>query len=102
MKLTGKTKEAFEKWFYKEIDQIGGEGLDDVTDLHLNALIIEFFDSVGYTIDRDSYNRKMTIVDWNDGNETHYTIDCEYLDPFTDWWDKAIEKANDIYNNKLA
>jgi hypothetical protein len=97
MKLTGKTKEAFFKFTIKNY------GFDEYAISHLkdtlkNALIIEFFDSVGYTIDRDSYNRKMTIVDWNDGNETHYTIDCEYLDPFTDWWDKAIEKANELLN----
>lgn len=90
MKLTGKAKEDFLK-------QYGNEEWE-IDDIYLNALVIEFFDSVGYTIDRDSYNKKMIITNWVDGLETQIEIDCNYFEPFEQWWEEAILTANKLYN----
>ena len=106
MILNGKCKEDFEKWFYKEIDQVVGEGLDDVPDLYLNALIIDFFDSVGIIIlpNRGVKGYYSEIKDFNNktfGNCKCHLVVKNNVDDFESRQqatEKAIEKANEIYN----
>ena len=95
MKLTGKCKEDFEKWIKTELYYLGNEPLSD---LFINALEIEFFDSVGIYI---GFNPFM----WSDGSikigwvillSIHSGI-CENRQEATN---KAIEKANLLYNEK--
>jgi hypothetical protein len=106
--LTGKAKEDFLEWYWiteieplrmticKKIDL--EQFFDTIVPTLKRALIIDWFDSVGYTIDRNSYDKKMTITNWTDGKERQTVIDCDYLKPFSEWWEAAIIEANRIYN----
>ena len=94
--LTGKCKEDFIK------TKIGNEIslFESMLPIYSNALIIEWFDSIGICIDRDCINMEMVITDFRDVKEKQTIIDCGLEEPFPDWWKKAIKKANEIYNNK--
>ncbi|WP_291076389.1 MULTISPECIES: hypothetical protein [unclassified Empedobacter] len=101
MILTGKCKEKFWEWYKnregktltpKELELISEEVLQ-------NALIIDFFDSVGIYIEihYSSFlgNRFLCIVNTNENhkvtsfqNNRHQAIK------------KAIKKANDLYNSR--
>ena len=108
MILNGKAEEDFFNW----LDNQGVNGIDisnwEFEKFHLlsnvsqNALIIEWFDSVGICIDRDCINMEMVITDFRDVKEKQTIIDCGLEEPFPDWWKKAIKKANEIYNEKYS
>ena len=113
MILTGKAKEDFENYVLNKnlghdsevlISVYNQETLfidyKDVKKTLLNALIIEWFDSVGICIDRDCINMEMVITDFKTINKEQFIIDCGLEEPFSAWWKKAIKKANEIYNNK--
>ena len=113
MILTGKAKKDFENYVLNKnlghdsevlISVYNQESLfidyKDVKKTLLNALIIEWFDSVEICIDRDCINKEMVITDFRDINEEQIIIDCGLEEPFPEWWKKAIKKANEIYNNK--
>ena len=112
MILTGKAKEDFENYVLNKelghdsevlISVYNQETLfinyNNVKETLLNALIIEWFDSVGICIDRDCINMEMVITDFKGIEEKQTIIDCGLEEPFSDWWKKAIKKANEIYNN---
>ena len=104
--LTGKAKEDFFNW----LDNQGVNGIDIsnwefekfqlLSNVSQNALIIDWFDSVGICIDRDCINKEMVITDFRGTNEAQTIIDCDHEESFQYWWKKAIEKANEIYNSK--
>lgn len=96
MILTGKCKEDFIK------TKIGNEInlFESMLPIYKNALIIEWFDSVGICIDRDCINMEMVITDFRGIKEEQTIIDCGLEEPFPEWWKKVIKKANEIYNNK--
>jgi hypothetical protein len=116
MELTGKCKEDFEIFqVNRSLDITNKNRLEgyevsfrtlvgykhqiwNLDEVYLNALIVDWFDTVGLTIDRDSYIKDMVITDWRDGLETRIIVDCDYLEPFQEWWDEAIIKANELYN----
>ena len=113
MILTGKAKEDFENYVLNKelghdsevlISVYNQESLfinyNNVKETLLNALIIEWFDSVGICIDRDCINMEMVITDFKTINKEQFIIDCGLEEPFPEWWKKAIKKANEIYNNK--
>ena len=113
MILTGKAKEHFENYVLNKelghdsevlISVYNQESLfinyNNVKETLLNALIIEWFDSIGICIDRDCINMEMVITDFRDINKEQFIIDCGLEEPFPNWWKKAIKKANEIYNNK--
>ena len=113
MILTGKAKEDFENYVLNKnlghdsevlISVYNQESLfinyNNVKETLLNALIIEWFDSVGICIDRDCINIEMVITDFRGINEEQTIIDCDHEESFQDWWEEAIKKANEIYNNK--
>ena len=113
MILTGKAKEDFENYVLNKklghdsevlISVYNQETLfidyKDVKKTLLNALIIEWFDSVGICIDRDCINIEMVITDFRGINEEQTIIDCDHEESFQDWWEEAIKKANEIYNSK--
>ena len=112
--LTGKAKEDFENYVLNKnlghdsevlISVYNQESLfinyNNVKETLLNALIIEWFDSVGICIDRDCINIEMVITDFRGTNEAQTIIDLDHEEPFTNWWKKAIKKANEIYNSTL-
>ena len=115
MILNGKAKEDFENYVLNKelghdsevlISVYNQETLfidyKDVKETLLNALIVEWFDSVGICIDRDCINMEMVITDFKDVKEKQTIIDCGLEEPFPDWWKKAIKKANEIYNEKYS
>lgn len=113
MILTGKCKEKFEKWYF-ENHCSSNIKFEDLLPYHIydvfgwlykqsltiqNALIIEFFDSIGVYIEihYSSFlgNRFICIVNTNENhkvtsfqNNRHQAIK------------KAIKKANDLYNSR--
>lgn len=87
MELTGKAKEDFKKWFIETKDLYDSfeNELRLMCDTRLNALIIEWFDSV-------EYDKISSLWDY-----------CFYgfyrgLRDYTQATEQAIKKANDIYN----
>lgn len=82
MILTGKAKRDFINWIDKEHDL---HYYNIQSDLWLNALIIEWFDSEGHIGDK-------TII--------QILIECliSYR-TITEATEEAIKKANEIYNN---
>ena len=103
MILTGKSKEVFEKWYYKEIDYVGLCDIDMHLSQTINALIIEWFDSVGIEI--------FPVSGWRDTTRERDGIDVEIIynskkylfinnNSRTKATEKAIEKTNEIYNNQ--
>ena len=108
MILTGKTKEDFEKWLKKQPFSnfnnytkhiiIHNKVYTDLNELFINALIIEWFDSVGIII--YTYQVKTESVElWQ------YCIKNEGESPFIyksrqEATIEAIKKANELYNLK--
>jgi len=111
MKLTGKSLEQFDKW-YMELRQVELDKSDlKVTDLfcpHVSTfhhtllscqygVLVDFFDSVGIEIEI----RRLTKSWW--GYMINYSGEVDwdsYINTRPQARDKAIEKANEIYNNR--
>lgn len=90
MKLTGKAKEDFTKWKISS-DNIFVATYNKTINILENALIIEWFDSVGIYVEiirNDDYFDYIVMEEWDYGFETRQEATS-----------KAIEKANMIYNN---
>ena len=98
MILTGKAEKDF-LIYLKKNRRCSEKSFNEFPEIFENALIIEWFDSVRITIDRNTYDKEMTITNWIDGLEERTFIDCTFLEPFYEWWNEAIETANIIYNN---
>ena len=113
MMLTGKAKEDFENYILNKELGHDSEALisvynqetlfinyNNVKETLVTALITEWFDSVGICIDRDCVNMEMVITDFRDINSEQTIIDCNHLEFPKKWFEEAIKKANEIYNNK--
>ena len=111
MILTGKAKEDFEKWLNKEMYYLGrnnfedrDNNIEDLSDNFQNALIIEWFDSVGIFVSInyvDFYNE----IRNDKGFETYVTnkglsVKFRSVSSRQEAIKQAIEKANEIYNSK--
>ena len=117
MILTGKAKEEFFNW----LDNQGVNGIDIsnwefekfqlLSNVSQNALIIEWFDSVGIYINTPpfydkflKYNRGFESIVIDENKNIIYEIDNEN-DVFNfrqEAIKKAIKKANEIYNEKYS
>lgn len=87
MILTGKCKEKFLEWL-KLNYPLGAETLEwsDIRALFLNALIIEFFDSIKYNKISSLWDYCFFDCYWNRGLREYKQATIQ-----------AIKKANDIY-----
>lgn len=97
MKLTGKAKEAFLDYVFKT-----NNVLDTSNELYLNALIIEFFDSVGIYIEIGGIDYSGVLFWYN--IQEHNTINGNNSFEFetrAEATNAAIIKANDLYNEML-
>ena len=103
MILTGKTKEEFLKYLDVEEQWFN----DECVDLFANALIIEWFDSVGFFISNPSFNdtgsgyqRGFECEVYDEKNNNIYEIynDNDVFESRQEATEKAIIKANEIYN----
>ena len=100
MKLTGKSLEQFEKWYLKDVttyENYDQHIMSKFYQLHKSlqyGVLVDFFDSVGISIE---------ILE-NTGNKWKGYINKEFkgvgYDSRPQARAKAIEKANEIYNNR--
>lgn len=110
MILTGKTKEDFEKWLNKEMYYLGrhnfedrDNNIEDLSDIFQNALIIEWFDSIGIYIEVYRHNNRPTVQGFNSRivrRINGYYECCTAVDTRKEATEEAIKKANEIYNEK--
>jgi len=96
--LTGKCKGDFGKWIITEMYYLGD---DPLSDLFLNALIIEFFDSVGIYISTSAL--KMFYKDPMFKCKIEFiteVIECGdlYFKTRQEATNEAIIKANQLFN----
>lgn len=113
MELTGKAKEDFDKWWYSITNPaLSGElhhfkvktrcdvGIEDLTDSMKYGVYVDWFDSVGVTIVIDAggikyeENREVWYQSGVKGHKFNKATNTRQEARI-----KAIEKANEIYNN---
>ena len=112
MELTGKCKIEFEKWFNEQVK----DSVYDVKVLSLfgglydsmkHGVFVDFFDSVGVNISVEcvfdrmlGYTRGYQIQVYQEGNQPITVFkDGDCFDNRKETQTKAIEKANEIYND---
>ena len=104
MKLTGKCKADFEKWLCKEHNYTDDEGIPYANDFYelpnsmQYGVYVDYFDSVGIIIEITTDHKKIPTF-WVDINNKQ--VDDIELNTRQESRTKAIEKANEIYNEKL-
>lgn len=94
MILTGNTLENFTEWLYK--NQYSKKE-NEFTRVELNALIIEFFDSVGIYIDTESEEIYEYVGFYAYVNNESLN---EIFKSRQEATEQAILKANEIYNER--
>ena len=99
MILTGKAKEDFIK------TKIGNEInlFESMLPIYKNALIIEWFDSIGIYIEVYRHNNRPTVQGFNSRivrRINGYYECCTAVDTRKEATEEAIKKANEIYNSK--
>jgi hypothetical protein len=117
MKLTKKSKEAFEKWYidnklhYDKLTVIYEVRINQFYKLHLSmqfGIYVDFFESVGIYVSvmpncfhLDNDVPKFTMFGYNywvEGDGFFYESDDSHDRTREEARKKAIEKANEIYN----
>ena len=91
MKLTGKCKEKFIFWMCQNHEYARWHEYETMPESCLNALIIEFFDSVGIYITVD-HNVTVSKSFWCN------SFSDSIFNSRTETTNEAIIKANDLYN----
>lgn len=109
MILNGKAKEKFLEWLSKTYDLIHYDTelwFKNEKEITQNALIIEFFDSVGIYIDAEFFRKNIkgkpqfvsfTTDEWNGLQPLRVEFNSRKEATI-----QAIKKANDIYNAKTS
>ena len=101
MKLTGKCKEDFEKWYSIEFEKRNlpySQGFDISDNSIKYGVYVDFFDSVGvniwdYSTDKNKwYFSILSNFRFLNNNKNHFDTRNEART-------EAIKKANEIYNN---
>jgi len=76
MELTGKAKQVFEDWYYSKYPSTDWRFIPYIMEY---AAIIEWLDSVGLYIDRDTMERSIKIWDYiSEEPSEPLIIDCQY------------------------
>ena len=99
MNLTEKCKEKFIFWMCENYEYVRWHEYEDMPECALNALIIEWLDSVGIYIELLYFvdgNYFVATVYHNDGYDRIGDFDTR-----TEATNEAIIKANDLYNETL-
>lgn len=100
MKLTGKAKEEFKKWFDENYNDFWN--YYNAKKTLLNALIIEWFDSVEIYIEISAINYVGLEFSYNIQEKNTINGSNGYVFKIrNEATDKAIAKANEIYNKKI-
>ena len=111
MKLTGKCREDFEKWYVKNSDSLYYiDVFKELPESMQYGVYVDFFDSVGINIDvchnyiLDGKNDNIIVLGYyyelNAQPNIHVSQDCEDHKTRPESRAQAIEKANEIYNSK--
>jgi hypothetical protein len=113
MKLTGKSKISFEKWYFKYCEdlELYPNGTNkrhimlmfyELTQSMQYGVYVDFFDSVGIMLSMENYyNTKSDIyyeVGWTTISRGWNTMNDMQFKTRQEARTKAIEKANKIYN----
>jgi hypothetical protein len=104
--LNGKAKEEFEKWFfnYYNKDKVSVAMVNhdvifkSLQEIVQQSYIIEWFDSIGYFLDRDMAERNYKLWTKDNWEKEPIIIDCMYCEKLSEWLPKAIEKVSEIFN----
>lgn len=103
MILTGKALEHYKIWFDKYYNDYWTYYQSKPT--ILNALIIEWFDSIGIYIEVYRHNNRPTVQGFNSRivrRINGYYECCTAVDTRKEATEEAIKKANEIYNGKYS
>ena len=111
MILTGKSKEDFNKWLNSDEDILQGLDLFQLNNTCIYALIIEWFREsvklhivINVGIPSDNVNKKNRIHYYFNlikiGKHHKSIFKSVFFKSFEEATQKAIEKANEIYNNQ--
>ncbi len=115
MELTGKAKEDFNKWYLKHIKSYNDKLISNTDENYFNLLTnsmkygvyVDWFDSVGFEI----FIKSVGVVEYERDSVKYYFVITDSLrkrlsnylafrsDTRQEARLKAIEKANEIYNN---
>ena len=111
MKLTGKSLKDFEKWYldpiqkktYKTISNLGGDkaimlNWFSLSDSHRYGVLVDWFDSVGIYIEICKNSRE--VIGWYFYINDDQSVGDEWITTRPQAREKAIEKANLLYNNR--
>lgn len=119
-KLNGPAKAAFERWFFethgkcsKKFDELLPwqkaeifDWLNEACETIQHAFLIEFFDFGGIYISIKRYTHNLKFESWyiiiTDNKGVHYNNFLEgsiYNDSRNEITSKALQKANEIFNN---
>ena len=92
--LTGKCKSEFLKRY--------GNLEYEIDEIYLNALIIDFFDSVGIyiSINREISENSFWNFDFTYKENLNNTFFTDYYETRQQATEEAIKKANEIFNNR--
>ena len=107
--MNGQAKIDFEKWYYKKIHYVGLMDIEETPKTYLNALMIDFFDSVGISIEISRHwcpNEKSVrmfmfgvyIMKNRTFSSKANCFDSDF-ETRTEATEQAINKAVEIYNN---
>ena len=100
MILTDKCLKDFIIWLYDSYDYTIEDFKSNLRRTFKDAIMLDFFALKGLYVDRLTYDSKIQIWDYIDGEPTDcIEIDLTYTD-FADHYDEGFEKANEIYNSK--
>ena len=101
MILTGKTKEDFILWLNNQPVAPYEVMLDDIPKCYLNALIIEWFDSVGIYIEISFYDDCYWTYNIYSNKPVLEKETANICNNRQEATEEAIKKANEIYNSTL-
>lgn len=98
MILTGKSEESFLHWYTEKYSEYNLSYKDE---LHLNSMIIDWFDSVGIYIDIDvSTVTNIVMFSYFISHKEYFRSTEEYWKTRSEATKAAIIKANEIYNKR--
>ena len=100
MKLTGKCKEAFEKWLCDNNTPLWRVRNEEwITDSMMYSVYVDFFDSVGIQVsNRPYFDTFEWRVDMIDHEKKKVNSNSDAVPTRPEARTKAIEKANEICN----
>ena len=103
MMFTGKNKEDFEKWFTTwyctGLDLLSLEEFYLLPDVMQQGVYLEYLDSVGLIVERQTYYSRMAIWDYRtDEPSEEILIDCTYCENQQEAFKEVFKKSDELIN----